>query len=299
LELLNGQKLSIALRSIAAVRFFDQASSSQEQWNEIEKSARTGDTLVIRKQDVLDYLSGNLGDVSAEIAQFAVDGEKVDVKRRKIAGILYSSAPVADLPATVCTLVDVAGSRIEAATITLSADRAQLVSPAGATIALPMMAVTKIVLAKVQYLSDLVPESVVRVPFVGAERTLTQAARLFYSPRFNRPSQSHELSLLGKSYVKGLAIQSRTELVFRLPGKFRSFRALAGIDDAVRPEGNVKLQIFGDDRPLFQGQITGRDRQAVPLDLDLRGVNRLKIVVDFNGDEVSDHLDLCEARILQ
>ncbi len=111
-------------------------------------------------------------------------------------------------------------------------------------------------------MSDLVPESVVRVPFVGAERALTQAARLFYSPRFNRPSESQELSLLGKSYAKGLAIQSRTELVFRLPGKFRSFRALAGIDDAVRPDGNVKLQIFGDDRPLFDAQITGQRSPA-------------------------------------
>ena len=299
LELVDGRKLVVPIRSLASVRFFDPASAARDAWSEIEKAARTGDTLIIRKQDVLDYLSGNLGDVAAETAQFTVDGEKVDVKRRKIAGLLYASTPGRELPPAVCTLVDASGSRIEAARVSLAGDRVQLVSPSGLELAWPLAGVTRIVLAKVQYLSDLVPESVVRVPFVGAERTLTQAARLFYSPRFNRPAESQELSLLGKSYAKGLAIQSRTELVFRLPGKFRTFRALAGIDDAVRPDGNVKLQIFGDDRPLVEAQITGHDRQPVPIDLDLRGVNRLKIVVDFNGDEVSDHLDLCEARILQ
>jgi hypothetical protein len=299
IELLDGRMLDVPIRALAAVRFFEPASNIQEQWAEIEKASHTGDTIVIRKQDVLDYLSGNLGDVAAETAAFTVDGEKVDVKRRKIAGILYAASPGRELPRSVCTLVDASGSRVEAAKISLAGDRAQVTTPAGVEIAWPMAAVARIGLGRVQFLSDLVPESVVRVPFVGAERTLTQAARLFYSPRFNRPPQSPELSLLGKSYAKGLAIQSRTVLVFRLPGKFRSFRALAGIDDAVRPDGNVKLQIFGDERPLFEAQITGRDRQAVPLNLDLTGVNRLKIVVDFNGDEVSDHLDLCEARILQ
>ncbi len=299
LELATGQKLAVPIRSIASVRFFDPASPTRDAWAEIEKAPHAGDTLVINKKEALDYLSGNLGDFAAETAQFTVDGEKVEVKRRKIAGLMFAGAPGRELPPSVCTVVDAAGSRIEAARIALAGDKLQLTSPAGIELAVPVAGVPRIVLAKIQYLSDLAPESVVRVPFVGAERTLTQAARLFYSPRFNRPSDSQELSLHGKSYTKGLAIQSRTVLVYRLPGKFRSFRAWAGIDDAVRPDGDVKLQIFGDDRPLFEGQMTGRDREPVALDLDLRGVHRLKIVVDFNGDEVSDHLDLCEARILQ
>ncbi len=152
LELVDGRKLAVPIRSIASVRFFDPASATQDAWSEIEKAARTGDTLVIRKQDVLDYLSGNVGDFTAETAQFTVDGEKVDVKRRKIAGLLYAQSPDRELPPAVCTLVDASGSRIEAARISLVGDRVQLASPAGLELAWPMAGVTRIVLAKVAIL---------------------------------------------------------------------------------------------------------------------------------------------------
>jgi hypothetical protein len=94
-------------------------------------------------------------------------------------------------------------------------------------------------------------------------------------------------------------MHSRTELVYRLPGKFGTFRALAGIDDRVRPGGDVRLVIYGDGRLLLDKQITGRD-EPVPLTVDISGVARLKIVADFGGDlDVSDHLDLCEPRVFK
>jgi hypothetical protein len=126
----------------------------------------------------------------------------------------------------------------------------------------------------------------------------TKAENLFFQPRLNRSLEPGGLRLGDHVYAKGLAMHSRSELVFRLPGDFRRLQALAGIDDAVRPGGNVRLSIYGDDRLLLEEVITGRDKPR-RLDLDIRGVARLKIVADFNGDEVSDHLDLCEARILE
>ncbi len=61
----------------------------------------------------------------------------------------------------------------------------------------------------------------------------------------------------------------------------------------------MHLIILGDDRALFEGTVTGKDAPRA-LDLDISGVNRLKIVVDFGDDmDVGDCLDLCEARILK
>ena len=87
------------------------------------------------------------------------------------------------------------------------------------------------------------------------------------------------------------------ELVYLLTEDFRRCQALVGIDDRVREGGNVRLVISGDDKELFSQAITGHD-EPFPLDLDITGVKRLKIVVDF-GDEldIADHLNLCEARL--
>jgi hypothetical protein len=122
----------------------------------------------------------------------------------------------------------------------------------------------------------------------------------FYRPRANQAADGDELLLGKKAYTKGLALCSRSEVVYRLPpGRYRSLRALAGIDDRVRPDGNVTLTIFGNDKTLYEATLTGHDDpQAV--DVDLSGVSRLKILVDFGGgQEVSDHLDLCDPRMLK
>ncbi len=75
--------------------------------------------------------------------------------------------------------------------------------------------------------------------------------------------------------------------------------ATVGIDDRVRPRGNVRLEIEGDGRPLLDAPVTGADPPR-PVDLDLTGVGRLTILVDYGEDmDVADHLDLCDARIVK
>ena len=76
--------------------------------------------------------------------------------------------------------------------------------------------------------------------------------------------------------------------------------AVAGIDDRVRYSRippHVRLIISSEEKTLFDREIAADD-EAISIDLDLRGVQRLIILVDFgeNGD-VADHLNLCDARI--
>jgi hypothetical protein len=59
------------------------------------------------------------------------------------------------------------------------------------------------------------------------------------------------------------------------------------------------LEIKGDGRQLYSGKLTGKDPPAA-LDVELAGVRRLVILVDFGDDlDVADHLNLCEARIVK
>jgi hypothetical protein len=148
------------------------------------------------------------------------------------------------------------------------------------------------------YLSDLEPELAKWTPYFGATSELT-TRKGFFAPKQDRSLQPETLRLDEKEYSKGLSIHSRTKLVYRLPGRFRRFKAMIGIDDRVRPQGNVDLTILGDDRPLLQATVTGTDPPR-EVDLDLSGVRRLIVLVDFGEHaDVADHLDLCEARVVK
>ena len=121
----------------------------------------------------------------------------------------------------------------------------------------------------------------------------------FYRPRHDRGFDGGPLSLGGKTYPKGLSLASRTEMEYKLAGKGRRLQAIAGIDDAVRKQGNVRLIIVGDGKSLYDAKLTGRDEPA-PLDIDVAAVKRLKIVVDFGGGlDTGNYLDLCDARIVK
>jgi hypothetical protein len=154
------------------------------------------------------------------------------------------------------------------------------------------------------YLSELTPESLSYTPFFPqpAKQPLLEK---FGRPVFDRSFEGGPLRFIPAAdsdaapaeYTRGIALRSQTELVYRLPDAFRRFRTLAFIDARMQSNGNVKLSIFGDEKPLLETEVSGR---AAPLeiDLDVEGVRRIKIVVGYGTDsDIADRLDLAEARV--
>lgn len=298
ITLLDRQVTELPTRTVAGVRFVDTAGEMAAQWAAIAESERTGDLIVIRRKTALDYQAGVLGDVTAETVGFKLDDETLSVKRTKVAGLLYYHPAGKKLPRGFAQLVDAAGSRLELAEARLSGDKLKVKTPAGFERIVPLNQVAAVT-GRVQYLSDLEPESAVWTPYASAAGQPDSLAKLF-RPRRNEAVDGGELKLDGVSYAKGLAMYSRSELVYRLPpGEFKRLWALAGIDDRARPAGAVRLVIHGDDRKLLETDVAA-DQAPLPIDLDLTGVRRLRILVDFGPRaEAMDLFDLCDARILQ
>lgn len=296
-KLASGSEIQLDATTVSTVRFHDQAPDIARQWNEILRAGRTDDLLVVRKQDALDSLAGVIGDVNDETVQFTLGDEALQVKRTKVEGLVFAQPAGAARPrGAFCTLIDRFGTKLAAQRVKIEGGAAKVMSPSGVELSMPLEQLA-LVRFNVQFLSDLEPEQVVYTPFVAGRKSL-KAERAFFGPRLNRGLEPSGMRLGERQFSKGITMHSRSELVFRLPGGFSRFQATAGIDDSVRPGGNVRLLVYGDDRLLAEQVITGRDEPR-RLDVDIRGAARLKIVADYNGDEVADHLDLCEARILQ
>ena len=318
-ELVGVGDVRFPTSSIIAVRWNDaddmldeaKASQLQKQWEEFHEAQPTSDRIVVRQTVMregrsftsLIGLEGVLHDVTSNVVHFQYDGEMLEVRRPgKVEGLLYYHSNRENPPQGICDVLGADGSTFSAQSIQIHGDQLQLVTVADARLTLPLSRVRLLDFSrgKLVYLSDLRLESVQWKPFVSTSRGQDLLDQL-YQPQRDQNFDGGPLQLRAEgkidSYEKGLAIHSRSTLVYRLRGSYRRFAALAGIDPAVGSRGHVKLVVSGDDRPLFDGTVSGED-EPVPLDLDITGVRRLKILVDFGDDlDIGDHLNLCEARI--
>ena len=308
IKLTSKSIVELSTAAISHVRFQHFAGDLASQWgaivgskiagSKIAGSEATGDLIVVNKKGALDYQPGVLGDITDTTVAFTLDDEKLSVKRTRVAGIVYFHPAGKELPSSICQLVDAAGSRLEVSKASLVDGRLEVTTPAGLKHSVELEQLAAIT-ARVQYLSDLEPESADWKAFVSGPNLPASIGRWF-RPRFNEAVDGGDLNIAGTVFAKGIAMFSHSEVVYRLPpGEFKRLTAMAGIDARARPEGAVHLAIYGDDKPLLETDVTGTE-EPQPIDVNLTGVRRLKIVADFgSGAEVMDLFDLCDARILQ
>lgn len=300
IALVGGSTLELPTQDIAAVRLQSPTDALASHWSRIRENETETDLLVVTKDQSLDYHRGILREVTSAAVEFQIDADRLPVKRAKVFGLIYYHPRGRDVPEPICRLWETSGSIWAVRTIELKDGNLAWTTPLGQAVSHPLADVARFDFSqgKIVYLSDLEPASVNWTPYFGGGQPLPRRSEL-YAPRKDIGLDSTPLELDGKTYTKGLALHSRTELVYRLPGKFHWFRALAGIDDGVRPRGNVRLVVRGDARILLDISLSGTEA-AKPIDLDLQGVRRLAILVDFGEDlDVGDHLDLADARIVK
>jgi hypothetical protein len=254
--------------------------------------------IIIRRQDSLDFLEGILHGATDDSVEFEFDGDKIEVNRQKLDGLLYYHPINRKLPERICKVTEYSGSHWNARSLSMVDGRIELTTTAGVKFSLSGEELRKLDFStgNTVWLSDVEAESMRWQPFVQSRLPQPSLARLF-QPRRDIGMSGKPLVLDGMTYSKGLAMTSRTEMVFRLTDDFRHFHAMAGIDDNVRDGGNVQLVIKADDRILLDRTVTGREK-AFPIDLDITGVRRLRLLVDFGEEtDIADHLNLCDARI--
>ncbi len=92
------------------------------------------------------------------------------------------------------------------------------------------------------------------------------------------------IKLDGVSYSSGLGVNATSSVSFNLNGDYLQFVSDIGIDDEVGDKGSVVFQVFGDGIKLFDsGKMTGSS-PTQSIDIDVTGVNILKLVVTNAGD---------------
>lgn len=308
----SGEAVRLTTRSVASVRFQKPLPQLEETWQRILNSPRSADVIVVRKTSmpaagaasttpttVLDYLEGVLGDVNEMAVSFTFDDTKVDVPLAKVEGLIYHQ-PTARIPAeTLARIVKDDGSTWQVKSWESKANAIELVSAAGVRATVPQQQVIEFDYSpgNLDYLSDLEPEAIAWNP--RQELSVTETVRKWFQPEFNRGRNGRPLQLNEQTFTKGLALHSYSELRYRLNKPYRMLLATVGMDDPARQGGQVVLRIVGDGKPLLERPIV-QGEPPVELELDLQGVRRLALIVDF-GDQSDrgDNLNLCNVRLVK
>ena len=299
---MSGRTCQCSCDAVRSVRLVAGDDAAGNEWNRLIGLPFDSDVLVVvSRSGALNYHRGVIKDVTDETVAFELDSDVLHVKRKKIFGVIYYHPSGRSLPGSVATLVDTNGSRWEVNAISLKDNGIRLTTPSGVVVDCPFDRLSKIDYSegKSLYLGQLKPRSVRWTPYFGLDDE-PASRKAFYSP-INDPKddKTPPMRVGGKDYKHGIALCSRTEVVYDLPEGYRRLKAIAGIDDAYRPRGNAQLVIRADKRVLLDDSITGQQTPR-QLDLDISGAKRLTILVDFGQDmDLADHVDLCEARLVK
>jgi hypothetical protein len=321
IDLLSGLTIEVPTRSIRAVRFRQQSTPELAgQWREIAGSAATGDIVVIRKTITadaeqpgeepsasasysLDQLEGAVLDVTADTVQFEFDGDRHNVRREKLDGVIYFQPVKREFSPPLCRLNDIGGSTWLLRELSLAGDRLVTTSLGGAAVEWPLAAVARLdfSVGNIVFLADLEPDSGGGEPVISLQpSSMAHKFGRVFQLRPAPPLGTDAFRIGGVRFDAGLSLHSPLTLVYRVPDGFRWFRAVAGVDDSVVAPGRFDLVVRGDNQELLRHSFSSESpggRLAVPIDLDVSSVRRLTITLDpIDGQDIGDQLNLCEAR---
>ncbi|WZO96222.1 NPCBM/NEW2 domain-containing protein [Isosphaeraceae bacterium EP7] len=286
-------KLDVPLGRIAGVHLAQEGrKETPESFARRLKTPGTEDLLLARSKagDVV-AISGVVAGSEAEKLSFRYQGKLRTLPLKLVEGLVMASRPNArkanDLRPTFSLP---GGQSISGTWKGIEAATWKVETPWGQELKLPAPEVQEVRFrgGKQTFLSDLVPSKIEETPFFGRKVPYRRDLALNGEP----------LKMGGQRYERGLAVHSRSRLTYDLDGRYSTFEALVGFDDAASRKGRVDCRVFADGKELFANTDLRADGEPVKLSLPVEGAQQLTLLVDYGqGEDTGDRLIWADARI--
>ncbi len=274
----------------------------RDAWKKMLGNRGKRDMYVIRELDGLNFVQGTVlsGDVAGTKLNFEKeDGTKVELLlSRATGGLVFSQPSAAQVPQTLCKVVDVFGNTLVAQAVQLTPEGVTVTTVAGVVVKYPAIAaIARFDYAQgnVAYLSDLDPQ--VDAPELPADE---KGLRLNPSPPFVR-----DLGISGDPlkfgsdppFPKGITIAPDTALTFNIGGDYREFKAVLGMPEN-SPDANLeaKVTIEVEGKIVFAETIKRKDKPK-PLTIDVKGAKQLRVIVEADLAVNGNRVVLADARV--
>ncbi|WP_227014041.1 NPCBM/NEW2 domain-containing protein [Paenibacillus psychroresistens] len=115
----------------------------------------------------------------------------------------------------------------------------------------------------------------------------------------DKSSDGKPITLNDVVYAKGLGTHAASTVVYTLGGKYARFQSSVGVDDETFGNGSVSFEVWLNGILAFDSSVMNATSATQVIDLDITGVNELKLVVTNGGNGSDwDHADWGDARII-
>jgi len=115
--------------------------------------------------------------------------------------------------------------------------------------------------------------------------------------QINKTVDGNSLQIAGVNYERGIGAHAIFKYMLDFDGHGRRFLAKVGIDDESNDQASVEFAVLGDKEVLWQSGLMKLGMDAMDIDLDIRGIDKLALLVTDGGDNINyDHIDWIDAR---
>ena len=289
-----GEPFSLPIDAVRAIRL--QAGTNDDELRKAATARREEfDQLFVTVDGKLAPIKGFIERLDQDTVVFEWKDEQRTISRAKLFGIVVAMIGRPPDRTGHCLVELKGGSSIWGRLASVDLNKAGADAPGKLTlqvaektkIAFPWNAVTRVNVrsGRLVYLSDLMPADAIEQPIVAFPKPWQR----------DKSIGGRTLRLAGRTFQKGIGVQSRSLLTFNTDEKYAHFAATVGIDAETSGRGDCLFIVLGDGKQLFKRRMKGKD---VPFDVrvDVRGMQQVTLLVEPGEDlDLSDHADWCDA----
>lgn len=120
----------------------------------------------------------------------------------------------------------------------------------------------------------------------------------YKTPAMDREVDGGWLRLGDTVYVRGIGTHAAARLVFDVPPNAEVFETITGIDASTGDKGKAMLRIELDGKAALTSDVLSGGHDPFMARILVRGAKTMTLVIDPQGDNKSDHVDLALARFI-
>ena len=285
--------LRISTRLIDHIQFPDADAETKDQWAKTALLERESDALVVVRDAKHQMIDGIIGGVSAEDVAFTVGDRTADVKRSRLAGMLFYRRTADEFAPSVFTLKLEDGATIEVQSLAIEDDKFLVRSVAGVKLTIGPEAISNLDFSskREMWLTDLEPATNDWAPLL-ASPTILRSLKHFSLAKIDKSYSGRPLAILNrgednswkrKEFAKGFAIKGGGKLSFVLAKQFQRLSGSIMFDPDANSAGVVKLiiQVDGSNR-VEEVLDAAKMKSPFPIDIDLNDSDRIVFQIEYH-----------------